>query len=83
MALAALLCKSCPMGDADNSLNLLARVTVGKAQPAPMYAVTFETARVGYSVFFRITQVTFTEQVRDDNIRVVVWQFWGRAAEAS
>jgi hypothetical protein len=48
-----------------------------------MYAVTFETARVGYSVFFRITQVTFTEQVRDDNIRVVVWQFWGRAAEAS
>jgi hypothetical protein len=31
----------------------------------------------------RITKVTFTQNVANSNIHFVVWQFWGRAAEAS
>jgi hypothetical protein len=30
-----------------------------------------------------ITKVTFTQDVAFLNIHLVVWQFWGRAAEAS
>ena len=31
----------------------------------------------------RITKVTYTQSSAHSNIHLVVWQFWGRAAEAS
>jgi hypothetical protein len=31
----------------------------------------------------RITKVTFTRSEANSSIDLVVWQFWGRAAEAS
>jgi hypothetical protein len=30
-----------------------------------------------------ITKVTYTQNEAHSNIQLVVWQFWGRAAEAS
>ena len=53
-----------------------------KPRPIRDVVVTLETACNGYQPSYSITQVTFTEQMRNGNIRIVVWQFWGRAAEA-
>jgi hypothetical protein len=45
--------------------------------------ITFETSAVVTSCTATVTDVPYTGQVTSRNIRIVVWQFWGRAAEAS
>ena len=45
--------------------------------------VTSDTRNCGYCEKFRVTKVTFTPAEAASTIQHVVWQFWGRAAEAS
>ena len=45
--------------------------------------VTSDTRKGSYCEKFRVTKVTFTPHGAASTIQLVVWQFWGRAAEAS
>ena len=45
--------------------------------------VTSDTRNGSYCEKFRVTKVTFTPHGAASTIQLVVWQFWGRAAEAS
>jgi hypothetical protein len=45
--------------------------------------VTSDTRNCSYCEKFRVTKVTFTPQGAASTMQLVVWQFWGRAAEAS
>src|SRR6202049_4949960 len=45
--------------------------------------VTSDTCNGSYCEKFRVTKVTFTPHGAASTIQLVVWQFWGRAAEAS
>jgi hypothetical protein len=45
--------------------------------------VTLETLEAVTSWTARVTDVPYTRRVTFGNIRIVVWQFWGRAARAS